>query len=63
MSIILFIVVLSVLIVVHEAGHFLTAKRLGVKVEQFALGFGPNCTLGYQGARSIACARSLWAGM
>ena len=42
MSVILFIVVLSVLIVVHEGGHFLTAKKLGVKVEQFALGFGPK---------------------
>lgn len=42
MTIILFIIVLSVLILVHEAGHFLTAKRLGVKVEQFALGFGPK---------------------
>jgi regulator of sigma E protease len=42
MSILLFIVVLSILIIVHEAGHFLTAKKMGVKVEQFALGFGPK---------------------
>jgi len=37
-----FIIVLSVLIVVHEWGHFITAKRLGVKIESFALGFGPK---------------------
>jgi len=37
-----FTAVLSVLIVVHEWGHFLTAKKLGVKVERFAIGFGPT---------------------
>lgn len=42
MTLLLFILILSVLILVHEAGHFLTAKKLGVKVEQFALGFGPK---------------------
>ncbi|MBI5415829.1 MAG: site-2 protease family protein, partial [Candidatus Omnitrophica bacterium] len=41
-SIILFIATLSILIVVHEWGHFITAKRLGIKVERFALGFGPT---------------------
>jgi len=35
-----FIIVLSILIVVHEWGHFITAKKLGVRVEEFALGFG-----------------------
>ena len=32
---------MSVLILVHEFGHFLTARRLGVKIERFSLGFGP----------------------
>ncbi len=41
-STILFVVTLSILIVVHEWGHFITAKRLGVAVERFALGFGPT---------------------
>ncbi len=40
MDMIIFILVLSVLILVHEWGHFITAKKLGVRVEQFALGFG-----------------------
>lgn len=37
-----FIAVLSILIVVHEWGHFITAKKLGVKVDRFSLGFGPK---------------------
>jgi len=40
MDAIIFILVLSVLILVHEWGHFITAVKLGVRVEQFALGFG-----------------------
>jgi len=41
-SVIVFIIVLSVLIIVHEWGHFITAKRLGIEVQRFALGFGPT---------------------
>jgi len=37
-----FIIVLSVLIVVHEWGHFYVAKRLGIRVERFSIGFGPR---------------------
>jgi regulator of sigma E protease len=36
-----FIVALAVLVFVHELGHFLTAKRVGVKVLRFSIGFGP----------------------
>lgn len=36
-----FIIVLSILIVVHEWGHFITAKKCGVQVDEFSLGFGP----------------------
>ncbi|MBU0878302.1 MAG: RIP metalloprotease RseP [Candidatus Omnitrophica bacterium] len=36
-----FIFILSILIVVHEFGHFLAAKQAGVRVEKFAIGFGP----------------------
>ena len=42
MSMLIFLIVISVLIVVHEWGHFITAKKVGVRVEQFALGFGPK---------------------
>ncbi|MBU4332995.1 MAG: RIP metalloprotease RseP [Candidatus Omnitrophica bacterium] len=37
-----FAIVLSILIVVHEWGHFITAKRAGIGVERFSLGFGPK---------------------
>jgi regulator of sigma E protease len=37
-----FIVLLSVLIFVHELGHFLAAKALDVKVTRFSIGFGPS---------------------
>ncbi len=42
MIIVSFVVVLGILIFVHELGHFLVAKWLGVKVEKFSLGFGPK---------------------
>lgn len=40
-SLITFLFVLGILIVVHEFGHFIAAKRVKVKVEKFSLGFGP----------------------
>ncbi len=42
MSIILFIIVLGVLIFVHELGHFLVAKKSGIRVDEFAIGFPPK---------------------
>ena len=42
MTVLIFIIVLSVLIVVHELGHFIAARRHGVRVEVFSLGFGPK---------------------
>src|SRR5262245_63463399 len=36
-----FVVVLGVLILVHEFGHFLVARLFGVGVERFSIGFGP----------------------
>ncbi len=35
-------IVLGVLIFVHELGHFLVARRCGVHVERFSIGFGPS---------------------
>ena len=37
-----FIFVLGVLIFVHELGHFVMARRIGVRVITFSLGFGPK---------------------
>ncbi|MEX0910025.1 MAG: RIP metalloprotease RseP [Candidatus Paceibacterota bacterium] len=42
MTIIIFLLVLSLLILVHEFGHFIAAKRSGVRVFEFALGFPPT---------------------
>jgi len=41
-SILSFIFVLGLLIFVHELGHFLTAKMVGIRVERFSLGFPPR---------------------
>jgi regulator of sigma E protease len=42
LTIVVFAVVLSVLVFVHEFGHFWVAKKLGVKVEEFGLGLPPR---------------------
>jgi regulator of sigma E protease len=41
-SLLAFVFVLGVLVFVHELGHFLVARWLGVRVLTFAIGFGPN---------------------
>lgn len=40
LSVLAFLIVLSVLVLVHEYGHYWAAQRLGVRVERFSLGFG-----------------------
>jgi regulator of sigma E protease len=37
-----FVFILSVVVFIHELGHYLAAKRAGVRVEVFSLGFGPE---------------------
>ncbi len=37
-----FLAVMVVLVVVHEIGHFITAKAFGVKVLEFGLGYPPR---------------------
>ena len=37
-----FLIVLTVLVFVHELGHYLSARRNGVKVQIFSIGFGPE---------------------
>ncbi len=44
MSVIIFIIILSVLIVVHELGHFLAAKKFGIRVDEFGIGYPPLAT-------------------
>jgi regulator of sigma E protease len=42
MTIIIFIIVLAILIFVHELGHFIAARIFGIRVDAFAVGFGPK---------------------
>ncbi len=42
MQIIIAILVFAVLVLVHEFGHFIVAKRSGVRVDEFAIGFPPR---------------------
>ncbi|MFQ6003638.1 MAG: RIP metalloprotease [Candidatus Zixiibacteriota bacterium] len=39
---IIFLITLSVLVLVHELGHFLAAKKMGIKVEEFGFGLPPR---------------------
>lgn len=41
-TVVSFIVVLGLLVFIHELGHFLFAKRAGILVREFAIGFGPK---------------------
>lgn len=42
MSLILFLLVLFVLVLVHEWGHYITAKKTGMRVDEFGIGFPPK---------------------
>ncbi len=42
MTFIYFLIVIGILVFVHEFGHFIMAKRAGVRVEKFSLGMGPK---------------------
>jgi regulator of sigma E protease len=50
-KVVTFLVMLSVLIVLHELGHFVLARRNGVRVNEFAVGFGPRL-IGWTSPRS-----------
>ncbi|MBI2405782.1 site-2 protease family protein [Candidatus Microgenomates bacterium] len=42
MTLLIFLLILSILVLVHEFGHFIVAKLSGVKVEEFGIGFPPR---------------------
>ena len=57
MNFLIFIIVLSILVIVHEWGHFIAAKTLGVKVQKFSMGFGPKLfSRVYKGTEFMVCA-------
>lgn len=41
-TIVVFLLILSILVLVHEAGHFIVAKLFGIKVEEFGFGLPPR---------------------
>ena len=41
-TIIVFLLILTVLVLIHEAGHFFVAKKFGIKVEEFGFGLPPR---------------------
>ena len=42
LTLLIFLAILSLLVLVHELGHFLAAKKSGVRVEEFGLGLPPK---------------------
>jgi len=48
-SLVAFVFVLGVLVFVHELGHYMMARRIGVRVLTFSLGFGPKLLTVRQG--------------
>lgn len=47
-TIIAFIVIFSILVLVHEWGHFTMARRAGIKVEEFGIGLPPRAKVIYK---------------
>ena len=47
-----FVFMLTPLIVVHELGHFLAARKLGVNVPEFGIGFPPRIATFFKGAKT-----------
>lgn len=57
-TIILAILALGFLIFIHELGHFFAAKRCGIRVEKFSIGFGPRL-IGFQRGETEYCISAL----
>ncbi len=54
-------VILGFMILIHEFGHYAVAKLLGVRVEQFAIGFGKRLFGFGRVTRTTASTRCRWA--
>ena len=53
-TLVLFIVVLGSLVLIHELGHFITARLAGVRVLEFGIGFPPRAKIAKARNRFIA---------
>ena len=58
MKIIIAILIFSAIILFHELGHFLLAKRAGIKVNEFSLGMGPKL-FGVRKGETFYCVKLL----
>ena len=60
--------VFGLLVLVHELGHFATAKMTGMRVDEFAIGFGPKLVSFQKSRRSkvegwrVGYVRAYWIG-
>lgn len=61
MSIILTLIIFSIVVVIHEGGHFLIARKNDIYVEEFAIGMGP-ILLKKQGEETLYTLRALPIG-
>ena len=57
-TIVLAILALGFLIFIHELGHFFAAKRCGIRVEKFSIGFGPRL-FGFRRGETDYCISAL----
>ena len=60
-TILSFVVVIGILILIHELGHFLVARWTGVGVERFSIGFGP-VLLRWKGKETEYCLSAIPMG-
>src|SRR3982751_1732887 len=42
LTLFVFLILLSILVLIHELGHYLVARKLNIKVEEFGFGFPPR---------------------
>lgn len=61
MKIIIALIFLSIIIMIHELGHFLTGKMVGIYAEEFSIGMGPRL-LKYEGKETVYSLRALPIG-
>src|SRR3989338_6224394 len=61
LTLFIFLIILGILIVAHEFGHFIAARRAGVRVEKFSFGFGP-CLIKRKSGTTEYCLSALPLG-
>ena len=55
------IFVFGLIVLIHELGHFITAKLCGMRVDEFAIGFGPKL-VGFQRGETLYSIRLIPLG-